>query len=319
MTAFSASNSALAISMDSIPQFGGTIITNSSTQITVVSGSFRQNYYGEFSYTSGGEVNGRLTGTDFVNAVTGMSYSLSNFSFDANIASKYVLSGSAQILSIDLLAGNDTIVGSNFGDRLFGYSGNDIIAGGLGNDRIDGGAGIDTVIFNSARSQAQIVQSTSGLTVSENRSTTATDTLFNVERLKFADSAIAFDVTANAGQAYRLYRAALDRTPDAVGLGAQINGLDAGMSLLQVAQNFINSAEFQSKYGVGLSNAAFVSQLYNNVLHRAPDPTGYAVQVNALNSGMSRAQLLINFSESNENFNATLVGVANGIEYIPVV
>jgi hypothetical protein len=61
-----------------------------------------------------------------------------------------------------------------------------------------------------------------------------------------------------------------------------------------------------------------VTLLYANVLHRTPDAAGFAVQVNALNSGMSRAQLLVNFSESNENFGATIVGIQNGIDYIPI-
>ena len=43
-----------------------------------------------------------------------------------------------------VLAGNDTIVGSNgIGDLLFGYNGNDSISGRAGTDDIDGGRGRD--------------------------------------------------------------------------------------------------------------------------------------------------------------------------------
>jgi hypothetical protein len=40
------------------------------------------------------------------------------------------------------------------------------------------------------------------------------------------------------------------------------------------------------------------------------------VQVHALDTGFTRSQLLINFSESIENYNAALVGIRKGIEYI---
>ena len=36
----------------------------------------------------------------------------------------------------------------------------------------------------------------------------------NVERLDFSDAHLAFDVDGNAGQIYRLYKAAFARTPD---------------------------------------------------------------------------------------------------------
>lgn len=56
----------------------------------------------------------------------------------------------------------------------------------------------------------------------------------NVERLSFADGNVAVDINGHAGQAARRYQAALDRKS---GLGAQMNGFDAGMSLLHSSQN----------------------------------------------------------------------------------
>jgi Domain of unknown function (DUF4214)/RTX calcium-binding nonapeptide repeat (4 copies) len=204
-----------------------------------------------------------------------------------------------------LFSGDDAISGNSYNNKLNGFGGNDVI---------DGKGGIDTAFYSGFRSQYQITKSAINTTVN---GINGFDTLYNVERLKFLDKTVALDIDGNAGQAYRLYQAALNRTPDQGGLGAQIGGLDAGMSMLQIAQNFMNSAEFQSKYGVNLSNGAFVNQLYSNVLHRGPDPEGYNVQVHALDTGFTRSQLLVNFSESIENYNATLVGIKSGIEYIP--
>jgi hypothetical protein len=221
--------------------------------------------------------------------------------------------------------GSASISASNFGDALqdwYLFSGADILNGNsydnvlkgyTGNDRIDGGPGTDTAYFSGFKSKYQITKSGTAISVS---GPDGADTLLNVERLHFDDFTLAFDLNSNAGQAYRLYQAALNRTPDKVGLGAQIGGLDSGMSLLQIAQNFMDSAEFKMKYGANLSNSGFVTQLYSNVLHRAPDASGYAHQVGALDSAAaSRAQLLVNFSESPEN-QAALIGVIqNGIEY----
>jgi hypothetical protein len=142
------------------------------------------------------------------------------------------------------------------------------------------------------------------------------DQLSNVERLGFSDKRIAFDTDGTAGQAYRLYQAAFDRAPDLGGLGFWISMLDAGWGLKDVSKNFLASPEFSSLYG-SLDNMQYITALYNNVLHRAPEAAGLAYHSEALASGsVDRAQLLINFSESAEN-QAALIGViANGMTYI---
>jgi V8-like Glu-specific endopeptidase len=213
---------------------------------------------------------------------------------------------------------NDNLLQSSAvpGHQLTGTANNDTIMAEPGNDNIDGGAGIDTVGYSGARSNYGVITDDSGYTVSDFLGAGGTDSIVNIERLRFDDAALALDVDGNAGQAYRLYQAALNRTPDKPGLGAQIGGLDSGMPLLQIAQNFMDSPEFKLKYGANLSNSGFVTQLYSNVLHRAPDASGFAHQVGALDTNAaSRAQLLVNFSESPEN-QAALIGVIqNGIEY----
>lgn len=102
------------------------------------------------------------------------------------------------------------------------------------------------------------------------------------------------------GQVYRLYQAALDRAPDYAGFASWFGMLDNnGGSTQDVAKSFVNSAEFKAKYGA-LSNTQFVTQLYANVLDRAPDAAGLAAWVGALDGGMSRAELLLGFSDSAE-------------------
>jgi hypothetical protein len=102
------------------------------------------------------------------------------------------------------------------------------------------------------------------------------------------------------GEAYRLYRAALHRAPDPAGLAGWTSQLDSGVSEAQVAQGFVNSAEFQSIF-TSPDNTGFVTQLYQNVLGRAPDPAGLQSWLADLNGGASRANVLIGFSDSLEN------------------
>ena len=174
----------------------------------------------------------------------------------------------------------------------------------------------DTAVFAGERASAVINRLGSNLQVSDELG--GTDTLVNIERLQFADINLAFDVDGNAGQTYRLYQAAFNRTPDAGGLGDWIAAMDHGMSITQVAGGFIASAEFQSLYGVNPGNAQFVTLLYDNVLHRTPDAGGYGYWVDQVAQGLqTRQQGLTGFSESPENQLALIGAIQDGIAYLP--
>jgi hypothetical protein len=213
--------------------------------------------------------------------------------------------GPAQGQSFDGTAGNDTWIGS---------VGKDTFNGAGGNDSINGGAGIDLAVYSGTRASHVITASTGSLTVAG--ASDGTDMLTNVERLKFDDMALAFDTSGNAGQAYRLYQAAFDRTPDTAGLSDWLRGMDAGMTLESVATGFIGSAEFKALYGAAPSNTQFVDLLYANVLNRPADAAGYGYWLGEMQGGMARETVLIGFSESAEN-QAALIGVIQGgIEYV---
>jgi V8-like Glu-specific endopeptidase len=102
------------------------------------------------------------------------------------------------------------------------------------------------------------------------------------------------------GEAYRLYQAALNRTPDTFGLRGWTTSLDNGMSLLDVAGDFVSSSEFTGRYA-GLDNTGFVQQLYGNALHRAGGTPEVNAWVDQINHGMSKATVLLGFSDSLEN------------------
>jgi hypothetical protein len=198
------------------------------------------------------------------------------------------------------------VIGTKFNDIAMAPKGT--------SSTVDGGEGVDTVVL--AGSRAEFFQSpyqlgiTKGFTFTKESPISQVVQVINVERLQFTDQTLAFDTEGTAGKAFRLYQSALGRAPDAGGLGFQIRTLEGGESLRAVAQNFIGSPEFSAKYGA-LDNAAFVTQLYANVLHRAPDALGLAFHVNSLATGLGRADVLVGFSESPEN-HANLIGVMSG-------
>jgi V8-like Glu-specific endopeptidase len=120
----------------------------------------------------------------------------------------------------------------------------------------------------------------------------------------------------NNAEAYRLYQAALNRAPDATGLSFWSSALASGATPTQVAENFINSAEFQQDYGL-LTRSAFVSTLYQNVLNRAPDALGLQYWTTAMAQGTSEASVLVGFSDSLENRTQTASATHANWVFIP--
>ena len=134
-----------------------------------------------------------------------------------------------------------------------------------------------------------------------------------IERITFASITMAFDTSGDAGEAYRLYSAAYARSPDRTGLSYWVNRLDHGTSLQEVSQAFVSSAEFQSIYGANPSAGQMVTKLYQNILGRAPDASGLNYWMGIVQQGMTRADLLISFSEGAENVAHVAPSIAGGI------
>lgn len=217
------------------------------------------------------------------------------------------------------LSGNAYVGPSQFSFRTLtvgkGGPGQDSFrAFGVG-DTIDGGAGLDAVFYADSRSAYKIVSTADATLVSLNGAA-GSDVLRGVERLHFVDGALALDSGGSGGQAYRLYRAAFDRSPDEDGVGYWIAQLDAGMSLSTMARAFLDSEEFKLKYGATPSDADFVKLLYANVLHRSAEQAGDDFWV-VRGIGFSREELLVQFSESTENKAAVLEIIGNGFAYTP--
>ncbi|MFG6562357.1 DUF4214 domain-containing protein [Sulfitobacter sp. 1A15299] len=187
-------------------------------------------------------------------------------------------------------------------------------------DTYSGLEGIDTVRFEGLSDSFQITDGANANTFTvRNLTDDSLDSLLSIERLQFDDGFIAFDEFGNAGKAYRLYQAAFDRKPDPEGLGFWIDNYDQGnVNLVQMAEYFMQSEEFSGAYGdpASLSDQAFLTLLYNNVLDRDPDQAGYDFWTAEQEKGISRAETMQYFSESTENISKTTAAIDDGIWYV---
>ncbi len=217
------------------------------------------------------------------------------------------------------LTGTDSIngTGNMLNNVMTGNSATNTLMGGGGNDTMDGGAGTDVAVFSVARASYVITRVGATITVQDNSGAEGTDTLTNVERLKFSDFSVALDVSGNAGTTAKILGAVFGKAAVAnkeyAGIGLQL--LDGGMSYPALMQ-----AALGAKLGAGFSNTAVVNLLYTNVVGSAPGAADLAFYVGLLNNGTYTAAslgvLAADTALNTDNIN--LVGLANsGLEYLP--
>ena len=186
-----------------------------------------------------------------------------------------------------------------------------------GDDTFDGGDGEDAVTFSGSYSSYQISGSGENTLIADPTGAEGTNTLVDIERAAFSDGILALDVDEGetAGQAYRLYQAAFARTPDLPGVKYHMNDLEANsLVLVNVANNFMASPEFTTKYGASPSDNDFINLLYQNVLSRTPGDSEVSWYQNQFDTGaMTRAAALIGFAESPENVTLVAPQIEDGI------
>ena len=216
-------------------------------------------------------------------------------------------SSGIEVLSVDYSDFSVPVIGAR---TVKGDASDNRITAASDVGQIDGGAGFDEVTFASAYSKQLVQRIGSTLTVVDIENNTATDVM-NVERIHFANGTLAFDYEGTAGQAYRLYKAAFDRVPDASGLGFWTRLLDNGtLTLDEVARQFVESAEFRDVYGVNPTHRQIVAKFYENVLDRVGEGPGVDFWVSVLDQNRAPvSNVLKEFSEGPEN-KTVLIGLA---------
>lgn len=216
-------------------------------------------------------------------------------------------------------AANTLTFNVNSSLNLSGTAGNDKLTAPVsGNNAIDGGDGIDTVVYGGSRDSYTVSKETWGFGVTDKSGAGGHDTAINVERLQFSDGYLALDIDGTAGQVYRLYQAVFGRPAEEGGQGFWMWAKESGgASWADIAGSFATSQEYTDRYGANSNNNDFVTHLYENVLHRAAEGSGYNFWVNNLNNGVSRSDVIIAFSESPENQALVIGSIQNGIDFVP--
>jgi hypothetical protein len=204
-----------------------------------------------------------------------------------------------------------------------GSTGNDSLTGSAGNDSLDGGAGTDAVVYSGSRSNFSLTKTITGFTLADGTGAAGTDTLQNVERLKFSDGAIALDVGATqpAGQTAMLLgavlpgRLAFDASKQTL-LGAAIDLFDQGYSLQTLSGAVMRLPIWDVLTGKATPTSTDIATyLLTNVNGAAPDGTTLASAVTALNTETdfaSQGNFLWHLAESATNqTRIDLVGLAS--------
>lgn len=306
----------------------GSSLYVSAVAFEIESSGVHAEYHGDFVLTENGDISGTVNSIHVWNTLSDQMYfGISGINISVDGDSELNPNFDLQ----DLLQGNDEINSGEYADYLQGFAGNDLFYALGGDDTIDGGAGVDTVLYVGPLAEHSVVYDraahTAGVTDSVAGGDGA-DWLSDVERLRFEDLGIAFDIDGptSAGGIYRLYQATFDRVPDLDGLGYWIMQADGGESGVRMAEDFTWSAEFQQLYGVstqdnyltGADIDALVTGFYQHVLHRAPDQGGLDYYVGVIESHEKTVgQGLAEISDSPENYAATVAQIEDGIEYVP--
>lgn len=205
----------------------------------------------------------------------------------------------------------ENVIGTAADDTILGNAANNTITGGGGDDNINGGAGVDIAVYQGARAGHTLTLADGKVTVSGGGD--GTDTLTNVERLKFSDVNVALDLAGSAGQVAKLlgavFGAAAVNNKQYVGIGLSL--LDTGTTYEQLAALAVGVTGTTTPVGV-------VTLLWTNLFGSAPTADQAAPYVAMLNGSISVGGLTVLAADLELNTgHINLVGLATtGIEYL---
>jgi len=206
------------------------------------------------------------------------------------------------------------VIGSAGNDTITGNSANNQLRGNGGNDSINGGGGIDTALFSGLRAGYSInVGSNGALSV---QGADGNDSLSSIERLRFQDTSLAYDLAGNAGTVAKILGAVFGPAAlaikDYVGIGLQYT--DGGMG-----QSELMTLALGARLGSNPSNAAVVDLLYSNLFGVLPPAADQANFVGLIQNGTyTQASLGLTAADLGQNLtNIGLVGLAStGLEFV---
>lgn len=223
---------------------------------------------------------------------------------------------------------NDTTSGvPNIGQIVNGTDADDSFGSGSGDDTLNGAGGFDTMLYFGPRANYTFGRTAAGFTVTDKTGVTGTDTLQNMERIKFFDGGLAFDTgpTQSAGETQLLLGAVLGKDLLATKkllIGTAIDLFDQGFTLQQLSGAIMRLDIWGALANGGQPQASptqIANYLLTTVNRLAPDSATLAAAVTALNTeaGAAQGNFLWHLAESAANqVQVGLVGLAStGLEF----
>lgn len=194
--------------------------------------------------------------------------------------------------TITTAGGNDTVVLNGGTNTVNTGAGNDVIYAGNGIDTINGGSGYDVVNVSNL---ANYTVSVSNGSVVLNSATSGQATLTNVQFVASVNGTDTLAIVGDQSQAtaIRLYEAVLGRDADASGTQFWVGQAQAGVSTTSIANQFLNSVEYNAAHTTPLSDGAFIQSLYQGALGRAADTDGLVYWAQQLATGHTRADVAV--------------------------
>ncbi len=199
--------------------------------------------------------------------------------------------------------GNDTIGSEGGDDRLFGDDGNDTLFGGSGSDTLHGGQDSDVIIISGNRDNYLVERENAVTRISHINNLNETDTLINVETLRFSDQDIIINYDQDHDWLAALYMQLLGRQADIGGFQYWTNLIDQGASVGDIVNGFLYSQEFIERWDInpGEMNSDQTLELYyNTLLGRDSDQAGFASWQQYLQAGATEDDVLYGFVMSAE-------------------
>lgn len=195
-----------------------------------------------------------------------------------------------------------------------GDENNNHLYGTVANDFIDGGAGIDTYHAMGRSGDYSIKVDSSGNKIIDLSGLYGTDSLANVQRIKFYNLTIAIDLDGNAGKVAKVLGAVFGKTAltnkEYVGIGLDL--IDGGMGYQDLAALAVSVTKKTTSTDI-------CTLLWTNMFGKAPTTADIAPFKQMLDSGEISVGALTTLAAdtSYNTINIDLVGLSQtGIEYI---
>ena len=171
------------------------------------------------------------------------------------------------------------IWGTSLSEPITGSNYDDILRGLAGDDTLDGGTGFDTGLWDSVVANYELNSTNSGWKVVDKTGADGTDTLTNIEQLKFADSSVIIESKAHASYSdiptalYQFFIAAFNAAPGVTYMDQLAEAYRYGLSVKKIVDIFTTKTQFTDVYSLTLSHADMATQLVTNIVKNSATST----------------------------------------------